>query len=116
RLGLAHASLKWRGLSATLASVARRKMRLHTIAEDYTAIARIALAFERCNAIATPLDQCLPRSIAVAHRMIDRNTRPTLVIGVRAQPFAAHCWIECDDLLVNDRYDTVRAFTPIFTL
>lgn len=116
RILMTRSSLKATGLAATLRRLAARKRRMPPRAAPADTLARVAGAFERCNAVASPLDQCLPRSIAVAHRLLDRGAHPTLLIGVRAQPFAAHCWVEGGGLIVNDRYDTVRTFTPILVL
>lgn len=109
-------ALRHTGLAATLRRLEARKATAYRGDGTIDALPRIAAAFERCNVLASPLDQCLPRSIAVAHRALDAGLSPTLLIGVRAQPFAAHCWVECGGLIVNDRHDTVRTFTPILIL
>lgn len=116
RIVLAKWSLRRIGLARTLERLARRKRRRAGHPGVADRLVRISAAFERCNAFASPLDQCLPRSIAVAHRMLDLGLCPTLLIGVRAQPFAAHCWIESGDLIVNDRRDTVTPFAPILMI
>jgi hypothetical protein len=36
------------------------------------------------------------------------------VFGVMATPFAAHCWIQDDQAILNDHYDRVSRFAPIF--
>lgn len=115
RITAARLSLKWAGLDPTLARLERRKLRQRPRAER-TTLPAIAAAFERCNAIFSPLDQCLPRSIAVAHRLIDLGHVPTFLMGVRAEPFGAHAWVECDGTIVNDRFDTIEPYTPILAL
>jgi hypothetical protein len=42
--------------------------------------------------------------------------RPTLVFGVSADPFAAHCWVQLDDIVLTGDLDTARQFTPILAL
>ncbi|RYM07421.1 lasso peptide biosynthesis B2 protein [Sphingobium cupriresistens] len=42
--------------------------------------------------------------------------RPDVVLGVQLGPFSAHCWVQHEDRLVNDRVDMVRTFTPILVL
>jgi hypothetical protein len=79
-------------------------------------IRKIATAFRRLNLVASPLDQCLPRSLAVATRCLAVDIVPTVVIGVKLQPFGAHCWIQHGDLLINERIDGVRDFTPILVI
>jgi Transglutaminase-like superfamily len=40
--------------------------------------------------------RCLSQSLTLLTVMERRGLRPTLVIAVRARPFAAHAWIELD--------------------
>jgi Transglutaminase-like superfamily len=40
--------------------------------------------------------RCLFRSLTLLTIMERRSLRPTLIIGVRPRPFAAHAWIELD--------------------
>jgi Transglutaminase-like superfamily len=56
---------------------------------------------------------CLFDSLALARFLISQGFRPEIVLGVRTQPFAAHCWIELDGALVGDRSDHCTSFTPI---
>jgi hypothetical protein len=76
-------------------------------------IADIAADFSRLDLFLTTLHQCLSRSLAVGFHLAHRGYRPDLVLAVRLGPFHAHCWIECDGMLVNDRYERVRDFQPI---
>jgi hypothetical protein len=41
---------------------------------------------------------------------------PQWVFGVMANPFGAHCWVQMDDLVVNDTPENVRRFRPIFAI
>ncbi|QNA83754.1 lasso peptide biosynthesis B2 protein [Sphingomonas sp. So64.6b] len=75
-----------------------------------------ATAFHQASLLASPLDQCLVRSLAIARRLAMVGFRPDLVIGVKLQPFAAHCWVQYETLLLNDRADMVRDFTPILVV
>lgn len=56
---------------------------------------------------------CLFDSLALMRFMLDRGVAPTLVLGVRTAPFAAHCWVEMNDALVSDMSDHCASFTPI---
>ena len=35
------------------------------------------------------------------------------VFAVKGAPFAAHCWIQLGDIVLNDSVENVRAYTPI---
>jgi hypothetical protein len=36
-----------------------------------------------------------------------------LVFGAKLNPFAAHCWVQLEDVVLNDRTDNVAVFTPV---
>ncbi|MDP9085237.1 MAG: lasso peptide biosynthesis B2 protein, partial [Pseudomonadota bacterium] len=59
---------------------------------------------------------CLIDSIALHRRLRANAIDCALVIGVRDQPFAAHCWVEAGGVLLNDNLDTVGELTPIVRL
>lgn len=74
---------------------------------------RIAAAFRASIMLVRASDRCLPRSIgllSVCHR---HRVFPTLVFGVRVDPFAAHCWVQLGPRVLTGDYDHVRLFTPI---
>ncbi|MES1973355.1 MAG: lasso peptide biosynthesis B2 protein [Pseudomonadota bacterium] len=111
-LARARAALRLLGLERTLA-------RLPPIigvprnAEQDANARLVAAAYQQAGLLVTALDRCLPRSIAVAHRCRRIGIPVDLILGVRLQPFAAHCWVQLVDAVVNDRLDKVRNFTPI---
>lgn len=61
-------------------------------------------------------DMCLPNSAALTRALTANGIPARLVIGVRTPPFAAHCWVQTGTLLLNDRLDVVRIFTPILSV
>lgn len=98
---------------ALIEDLQRRKARLAKVDPSPASAQRVAAAFARTAYWSSPHDRCLPRSIAVARRLIAMGCRPELVIAVQVQPFRAHCWVQYQNQLVNDRRETVEAFTPI---
>jgi len=101
---------------SVLAALAHDKAQLDPARTSDEALADVAAAFEQLGGFITPIDQCVPRSVAVMRRSIALGLAPTLVIGVRLRPFAAHCWVQHQKLLVNERVDRARNFTPILTV
>lgn len=73
----------------------------------------IAATFARLDLLVTTIDQCLPRSLALANHLARLGYWPELVFAVRPTPFRAHCWVECEGFLMNDRHDRVRLYQPI---
>lgn len=45
-----------------------------------------------------------------------RRLDAELYFGVRLDPFAAHCWVQSDDLLLTDPAASVAEFSPVFRL
>jgi hypothetical protein len=110
-----HASLRWRGLAATIAALTDRKHRSGQ-RPCIEAAAEAAVALLRVDRLLSPLDQCLPRSIALARLLGSSNISATLVIGVKLRPFLAHSWVQSDGMLLNERHDFARNFTPILVV
>lgn len=64
----------------------------------------------------SPAGRCLSGSIALARHLSGIGCASTLVIGIRAEPFAAHSWVQVDRFVLNDMAEEVRRFTPILAL
>lgn len=114
-LGRAPLELRAAGFAGAIARLRRRKAR----ADNCIAPARIvavAAAFRACARWVRANDRCLPRSLAVANRLVRLGARPDLVIGVKLAPFKAHAWVQWGELLVNERADVTRLFTPILVV
>ncbi len=56
---------------------------------------------------------CLQRAFQLRRLLAQDGQRVDWVFGVRTWPFFAHCWLQIDDLVIGDRIERVRAFTPI---
>lgn len=117
RLAAAQLRLKIAGLARTLSAISVTKARLEPVpGNPDVLLCRTMAGFGRATGIATILDNCLGQSIAIAHDMLARGLRPDVVLGVRLGPFNAHCWVQYENRLVNDRFDMVRTFTPILVI
>ncbi|HLZ79582.1 MAG TPA: lasso peptide biosynthesis B2 protein [Sphingomonas sp.] len=116
-LGAARARLRVTGLAPTLSRLAARKALLPCGSGAVEPLLeRMMAGFVRASCIATLLDNCLAHSIAVASRMVAGGIRPDVILGVQLGPFAAHCWVQHEDRIINDRFDMVRTFTPILAI
>lgn len=56
---------------------------------------------------------CLLDSLALLRWLGPAKRFTMLVFGAKLDPFAAHCWLQADDLLLNDRLETVTRFRPV---
>ncbi|MDO7843592.1 lasso peptide biosynthesis B2 protein [Sphingomonas immobilis] len=116
RLASAPAQLRLLGILRTLRALERRKRRLASRLAITSRLGTVATAAADLRALFTTTDACLPRSIGVMHALLDARQTCTLVIGVKLLPFAAHAWVSSGDVLVNDRFDVVRNYTPILVI
>jgi hypothetical protein len=116
-LALATVRLKLVGLPRLLRRLSAAKAALMDpcrVAPDVAI--QVAAAFRQAALLASSPNQCLRRSIAVASSLLRQGASPDLVFGVRLGPFQAHCWVQHDSAIVNDRMDLVRTFTPILVI
>lgn len=94
----------------------RLKFRNRPRARPDSSLQAILRAFEQSDIIFGRSDRCLPRSVALVRRSFRAGFNPRLIIGVRVNPFAAHCWVQHDDMIIGDSLDIVRIYTPICVL
>ena len=73
----------------------------------------LAVAFQQHRRLVPLAMRCLPDSLAMLAFLARRGHYPHLVFGVASSPFAAHCWLQQDDLVVNDALDHAAIFKPI---
>ena len=56
---------------------------------------------------------CLADSLAMRSWLARRGHSCTLVIGVRLEPFEAHCWLEAAGVALNDAPERIASFVPV---
>ena len=61
-------------------------------------------------------EECLHDSLAVLEFLARHEIFPSWVFGVRARPFAAHCWVQHADIVFNDSVEHVSTYTPIMVV
>jgi hypothetical protein len=59
---------------------------------------------------------CLLDSLALGFWLAAAGHPFTFIIGVRREPFAAHCWLEHGGCVLNDALDNALPFTPVLVL
>ncbi len=83
---------------------------------DYQDMDRIAAAFRKAGLLMPSDGNCLPLTLAFVWLCRRFGHHPALVIGVRVNPFAAHCWSQFGATVLNDSCERVRPFQPILIL
>jgi len=98
-----------------LADEAARPPRDRQDADEHD-LGRLRRAFERVANWFGEANECLPRSLAFRRLALRYGHRPSLVIGVRINPFGAHCWVQSGERVDSDSIERVRLFTPIHVI
>ncbi len=80
---------------------------------DETDLDRLVSAVRSARPFVPFEGECLQRSFELRRLLAARGIASDWIFGVRTWPFAAHCWIQIGDLVIGDRLERVRFFTPI---
>lgn len=107
------AALRCRGLIGEIDLATQRVVPAPVCIDRIVPLAR---AYVRHRAMLPFRHICLPDSLALHRILAARGLASSLVIGVRLDPFGAHCWVQADTVVLNDSYDGVSGFTPILTV
>lgn len=74
----------------------------------------LASIFDRIRPwLYTAKDACLLDSLTLGEFLVGYNFYPAWVFGVSSEPFTAHCWLQHDDVVINDTPEHVLNFTRI---
>lgn len=111
-------SLRFRGLSATIAHWRRLRARAARsgLAGSPGDTGDLARGYAHARLYVPARRRCVPDSLGLMRSLWARGDDADLYFGVRLAPFAAHCWVQRGDLLLSDPLDIVREFTPVFRL
>lgn len=69
--------------------------------------------FQRARLYVPIEPRCLMDSLALTRFLARRQHSANIVFGVTHEPFAAHCWAQTGDLVLNDTLGSARSHTPI---
>jgi hypothetical protein len=71
-------------------------------------------AFDRARRLNPLPRNCLLDSLALHKWLAGGGHASQVLFGVATTPFAAHCWVQDDEAILNDHYDRVSRFSPIY--
>lgn len=81
-----------------------------------------ASAFEICDRFhrwipfAPVSGKCLLRSFMLRRLLLRAGHEPLWIFGVQTWPFAAHCWLQIGDVVLDDHPDRVAPYAPILVV
>jgi hypothetical protein len=61
-------------------------------------------------------DQCLMHALALTKFLMLSGTSPTWIIAVRPRPWAAHSWVQLDNLVLDSNPEEINGYTPILAV
>lgn len=76
----------------------------------------IARGYDKARVLVPAKRLCVPDSLALAQALWRRRIAADVYFGVRLHPFAAHAWVQLDNLLLSDPLNIVADYTPVFRL
>lgn len=117
-IAFASITLRWRTLARCMGNLAMRKAHDPDMSapDEDVALRAVIEAFRWTGLILSTHDRCLSRSIGLSRYLARRRIAHVFVFGVTLRPFRAHCWLQQDRIVLTDRLDTVRSFTPILVV
>lgn len=83
---------------------------------DAGAMSGIVRAHAQADLLYSAHDRCLAKSIALLAALRRSKVDAHLIFGVTARPFAAHCWVQSDGMVLNGDVALTRLFTPILVV
>jgi len=114
----AGAALRWRGLAAAIGQARTRRLRLRKNCDrrspDEAGV--IARGYDKARVFVPAKRLCVPDSLALAQALWCRGIAADVFFGVRLNPFAAHAWVQQDNLLLSDPLNIVADYRPVFRL
>lgn len=72
-----------------------------------------ANSFNRARLYVPVTTSCLLDSLSMTKFLARRQIDTSIVFGVTRDPFAAHCWVQVGNMVLNDTVGNVTAHTPI---
>jgi len=95
----------------------RRARRPHSASFDVERTRDLLAIFTHLRPfLFTSRDQCLFESLVLIEFLARYGIFPSWVFGVQSRPFAAHCWVQEGDRVLNDTLDHLGRYTRIMAV
>lgn len=84
--------------------------------QDAPRLVRRAAAYRTALPWAPFEGECLQRGFQLKRLLNRQGLAADWVFGVTTWPFSAHCWLQTGGLVIGDRLERVRRYTPIMAV
>lgn len=102
-------------LSSTIENRLQAKLRTPDPKGDEQ-LGAIAAEFARARVFVPISPRCLIDSLALYRIALRNGLAPTLVFGVRTNPFAAHCWLQSRSHILTGTAEEARNYRPLLAI
>jgi hypothetical protein len=110
----ASAMLRMQSIRRTVRSVEAHRHRLCKVNRlGLDSMHNLTRSFHRMRPYYGRAYLCRFDSLALIEFLFSHRCLPLWVFGVKCEPFAAHCWVQDDNYILNDSVEYVQRFTPI---
>jgi hypothetical protein len=109
----AHRLLKRHPLAEIVHQVRARKPTYAIRRDEGDRVYAVVRQFELLRPYFPRAYLCLFDSLALLELLALEGIHPRWVFGVRAEPFAAHCWLQMGNVVINDSMDRIVEYNPI---
>lgn len=79
-------------------------------------VIRMAASFAATRPLMAARNACLRETLALLQYLGPGGAEVDWVFAVKGAPFAAHCWAQLGERVLNDSADHARGFTPIMVV
>lgn len=114
-LAWAARALKPDRLPSTIEHLLREKRLLGRSGQE-SELRALGTAFARARTFVPIAPRCLVDSLALYRMALSRSLAPSLVFGVRTNPFAAHCWLQTGACVLTGTAEEARNYQPILVV
>lgn len=120
RFAMAYMKAFWRlrftQLEKTVRRLERRKQRAGLSFSDLHRARDLTATFQKIRLHFPVRYVCLTDSLALLEFLAMYGIFPDWVFGVKLEPWAAHCWVQKDDVLFNEVADEAGSYSPVMSV
>lgn len=114
---LARRTLSTNALAKRVAKMRRRKSKATLVCNDLQDLRQRITSFRLIRPFFYTSDnKCLLDALVLTEYLARYRHFPSWVFGVQTRPFAAHCWVQTNDFVLNDIPEHVDTFTTIMSV
>jgi transglutaminase superfamily protein len=108
--------LRFRAFDSIIDTLRKGKAARRRENQSLDHVIELALFFRGVRSIFPAKYWCLFESLALIEFLARYHVFPDLVFAIRFEPWAAHCWVQYEQLLLNEDLETAHSFIPIMVV